>query len=236
MLMKCHAPISPLLAAPFLALMISAALAAVSAADLISLQDPATGDGGYSAQDFEEKYDVYDTYQLDDLDLGQPGWYLESAVTYWYYGIVDAEFYRIRIYSDLPDSWDTNQYFVKEYRGVSAQHGPSGFWEVTFDLGGDAYSGTIWIAGYVRADFEDAGQDFWWNANAQNLGYETNGSKEYVWFWGSGWKGPEPGHYTYGETADLSWKIEGTPIPEPGLVGPLVVAALCAWRILRGRG
>ena len=229
------APLTALL----LALTLSPGLTVVGRAEIISFQDPATGDGGYPAQDFEEKYDWADIYQLDDLNLGDPGWRLQSAATYWEYGVVAAEFYRIRIYSDLPDSWDTNQYFIKEYSGVSAEYGPGGFWEVSFDLEDDAYSGTIWIAGYVRADYDQVGQEFWRNANAQNLGYNTNGSEEYFWNWGANW-GPDwpiPGSTVCGQTADMSWKIEGTPIPEPGLLSliALGIFARSLWPRRAGR-
>jgi hypothetical protein len=213
-------------AAFFAALFLASAIPVTSRAEVISLQDPETGDRPYSAQVYEEEYEDANHYQLDDLDLGPVGYYLESAVTYWAGGIVEPQFYRIRTYSDLPTSgWDISQFFLKEYSGVCGEYDAEGRWVVTFDLEGDAYSGVIWIAGYVRADFDDVGQDYWWNANAENLGYETNGSEEYIWEWGLGWRPPYPGCQVYGESADMSWKIEGTPVPEPSPLC-LVVAAL----------
>ena len=214
-------------------LVICVAFAGAVAGDIISFQDPDTGDAGYSAQVFEERYDDYNIYQLDDLNLGPRGCRLESAAIYWVAGIVAPEYYRIRTYSDLPTSgWDIDQYFLKEYCGVTGEYDAQGRWVVTFDLGGDLYNGTIWIAGYVRADYEGDGRDGWYNANAENLGYQPNGSEEYFWWWGTGWMPPMRGHHVYQETADMSWKIEGTPVPEPGLLA-LVVVGMSACSLLR---
>lgn len=215
-------------------LVICVAFAGAVAGDVISFQDPGTGDSGYHAQVYEPEYDEYNIYQLDDLDLGTQGCRLESVATYWVAGIVAPEYYRIRMYNDLPTSgWDIAQYFLKEYSGIAGDYDDQGRWVVTFDLGGDFYNGVIWLAGYVRADLDEHGIDLWYNANAGNLGYGQNGSDEYVWWWGMGWRPPYPGRSDHGEASDMSWKIEGTPIPEPAMLALVVAVALTGAQLRR---
>ena len=212
-------------------------IACSAGAEVISFQDPATGDNPYPAAAVEDpQLYIYNTFQLDDLVLGPDGYFLESAVTYWFYPIPESHNCRLRTYSRLPDAYyDIDQYCIKEYCGVSGEYDGNGLWAVTIDLEGDFYCGTIWLASYVFVPYgEDQSGGGWWNANAEHLGYETNGSEEYVWHWGC-YMPPYPGSMEYTQTADMSWRIQGRPVPEPCFLSFAAVAALTILRRRRGR-
>ena len=205
----------------YLVLLVVATLASGASADVLWDQ-PYDGDPWQSlawADDFTN-IPSYSTYSFDDFVVEEPGWRVDEVFISGTDGDSAPENDGVWLtFSTTPDHNEA----TTVYPGLQDVNEDL-YFNMTDDGGVMLEPGTYWISAWVEREFVSDGRFFWDRTTP------ITGSEHYIHNPGGSWGfGTDPvtgGEWYVGYSKDLSFRIEGTVVPEPASAAFFVLGAL----------